>query len=357
MGAVLTGAMAQSEGFLFGGMGPFGSGSELEKFLELLGLPGEGRVHPGVIGGVDVDDGSRAGVGLAEDAVGAFLGVGAPGMGALEVGGAFGRAVEEDAVARGVRGVSSHGQAGGAEGEALVIDLGGGAGGSGMEAVSGVEGDDGLHAVADEVFVEAVGIVEGVVDRGFDLPVQAVLSEGLLESVEAVEGEGTVGLGSGTEGDVEGEIMALGGDDVLVEGMPEVVGVGVGVESPVGSGIGVEAGVVAAVDPLLPAGAGGGTVGVGAGAESGSVAGEDEVVGIAYEASEGGGEDGDVEEEIFEALEEVARTGLLVEGVQAGGQFLGEGVELGESLLGLQVSGFLLGGEVSEVEALSEVAG
>ena len=92
-----------------------------------------------------------------------------------------------------------------------------------------------------------------------------------MESVEAVEGEGAIGLGGGSEADVEGEVMALCGADVLVEGMSEVVGVGVRVVSPVGRGVGVAAGVVPAIDALLSAGTGGGTVRIGCGGEGRSI--------------------------------------------------------------------------------------
>ena len=331
--AVLTGTMTQAEGFLLGGVGAFAAGSELEEVAERLGIPGDGGIHPGIVGGVDIDDGARSGVGLTEGAVGAFLWISAPGVGTLVVRGPFDRAGKEDTVALGVGRVPAHGQASFTQGDAVVVDVVGSAGGSGMGAVAGVEGDDGGDVMVGQVFVDSPGIVEGVIDGRVYVPVEVVLVEGFSESVEVVEGEGAVGLGGGPEGDVQGEIMALGGHDVLVEGMSEVVAVVVGVIPPVGGGVGVEPVMVAAIDALLPAGAGGGSVGVGGRRQSGAIPRDDQVGGIAQEALFCRGEDGAQEEEILQALEEIVGTGLVWVGFQAGLEFLGDGVELGASLL------------------------
>lgn len=143
MRGIPTGAVAQAEGFLLGGVGAFASGSELEEVVEGLGIPWDGGIESGIVRGVDIDERAHAGVGLTEGAMGAFFWVSAPGVGALLVRGAFDRAVEEDAVAFGVPGVSAHGQAGFTEGDALVVDPVGIAGRGRMDAVSGIEGDDG----------------------------------------------------------------------------------------------------------------------------------------------------------------------------------------------------------------------
>ena len=262
-----TGTFSQAEGFLLGGVGSFASGSEIHQVVERLGVPWDGRIESEIFGGVDIDDGSGWGVGLTEGTLWALVWIGTPGVDTLLVGGSFDWAVEEDTVAFGIAAVSSHGEPSGTERDALIVDLLGGSGGGGMDAVSGVEGDDGGDAGVGEVFIDAFGIVEGVVAGRVDLPVQAVFFEGFVESVEAFEGEGAVGFGGLAEDDVEGEIMALCGDDVLVEGMPEVIALMVGVISPVGGGVGVDPIVVASVDALLPAGAGGFSVGVGAGGE------------------------------------------------------------------------------------------
>ncbi len=127
------------------------------------------------------------------------MGIGAPSVGVFLVSRALDRAVEEDAVALEITGMSPHGQSGLTEGDALVVDVVGGTGGCGRVAVSGVEGDDGGDGVVGEVFVHAFGIVEGVVDGRVEVPVEAVLVEGFTESVEAVKGEGAVGFGSGAE--------------------------------------------------------------------------------------------------------------------------------------------------------------
>ncbi len=156
------GLSSQSEGFLFGGVGSFASGTELHQFVEGLGVPWDGGIESGVVGGIDVDERPSAGMGVTEDLLGAFLGIGSPGIGAFLVSRALDRAVEEDAVAFGVSGMPPHGQAGWTEGDALVVDLLGGIGGCGKGSVSGVEGDEGSNAFLGISFIDGLIIVGAI---------------------------------------------------------------------------------------------------------------------------------------------------------------------------------------------------
>lgn len=93
-----------------------------------------------------------------------------------------------------------------------------------MCPVSGIEGYDRIDAIViHKVFVDTGGVVSGVIDCVIYLPFQTMLPESFLQPVHVLHGEGEVRLRGSGDGDMQWQVMTVGGHHMLIVGMTEVI--------------------------------------------------------------------------------------------------------------------------------------
>jgi hypothetical protein len=196
---------------------------------------------------------------LAEDLVRAIFDIRFPDRLAALVSGSFDGAVEIDAVV-GCLAVTTHFEIGRAKWNTFVIEFLGRARGIGMLPLSMVESDDGAKVFGEQVIVDATAIVTGVIANGVNLEVELVFAGGFDQTVEALEREREVALGGLTDSEVNGQVVAAGRDDMLIEGVAEVKNFAIRIPAPVGGRIGIETIVVTFEEAVFTALAGRGSV-------------------------------------------------------------------------------------------------
>ena len=114
-----------------------------------------------------------------------------------------------------------------------------------------IQRNDRSNASVIEIFVYPQRIMARIVDGVYYLPIQSVLFECFCEFIDILERKSKVGLRSGTNADMNREIVSLRGNDILIKGMPEVVAIAVRIISPVRRGVGVKPIMVTRKDSLF----------------------------------------------------------------------------------------------------------
>jgi hypothetical protein len=272
------------------------------------------------------------------------------------VGGPFHRTVRVETVLRRVVTVAAHGEPGGAEGDAVVVDLERGAGGHWGVPPAGIEGDDGCEGFGLEELGDAIRVEATVVDDGAHRDGQRRGGAGLEDAVSTGRPHREVGAVGWGKINVDGPRMLGSPHAVLDVPRAEEVGVAVGIISPRGRGLAVPARMVTAEEAVGPAVTGGVPVGASARGERGAIATEPQRLPVTHEAPLDRGEPPTGKEEVFQPGEQRLGPGLVCSSEQLLGQARGD--RIGRpgipSLRGVPGRLFLL--QVAWVAALAETA-
>lgn len=108
-----------------------------------------------------------------------------------------------------------------------------------------------MDAFVGEELVIAEAVVAGIVNGGVYRKHQAVFLAALQEAIEALERKREIIFAGLSDGEVDRQVVSAGGDDLLIEGVAEVVDLAVRGPSPVGSPVGVKARAIALVVALF----------------------------------------------------------------------------------------------------------
>ena len=120
----------------------------------------------------------------------------------------------------------------------------------------------------------------GVVGGGLNTDVELVFTSGFDQTIKTLEGQGEIAFAGLGDEDMDGQVVAGAGVEVLIKGVAKVVAFAVGIPSPVGRGIAVEAVALAGEDAKLAALAGGFTGGGSARRQGGAIATEQPGLGV-----------------------------------------------------------------------------
>lgn len=347
-----AGALTEPGGDFLVGVGPLTARPPAHEFLK----GGNRWIEPRIIHRAHIDDRPHLGLRLTQHLARTLLPIGDP----LETPGTPGRALHGtvivNAPAAGPKAVAAHGEPGGAQGDAVIVDLGSGTCGSRVLPATGIQGDDGGDDFGLHKLVDAERIQPTVVHDGPHRNRQGMRLTGLEKAVQADWAHGEVGDMGGSEPDVDGQSVFWGDDTVLEVAMTEKVGVAVGIVPPGGRGVRIESLVVATENPLRPTITGRASVGTGPGRQGRAIPTEDERLEVAQEPTLDRGENATGEQEVFQAGEELLGARLVRRGKQLLGEPLCDGVRLAglAGLSGMPLGLFLL--EMTPMTPLAQAA-
>lgn len=314
-GPAVTGVL-QAEGLLLHAVAALRPGAEVVADLEALGVPGDGRAEPGVVGDPDGDGRTPVQVGTAvpvilplrcERTALAFPGT---------------DRADEDRAVLPRRAPGSHLDAGLAEGDALLAEADIRPPGMGRRCV-GLERDHRARTVVDEIAIDGLGVVARVRDVGADAPPAGPVGEVLDEAIVDAQRRCEIGAVPRLQADRERQVVSLSAGGDLVEVVPEKPDLAVGVPAPLCVGVGVESGAGASLIEGMPADPL--PLGRGSGPQHAAVPAEDERVHVAQEAPVAGLPDSDVDEDHGEALEQIHRVGQVPGTLELFDEALGRG--------------------------------
>ena len=137
--------------------------------------------------------------------------------------------------------------------DAILIDPIRIASGCGICARPGIQSNDRSDIIFHDIFIDTNGVMTTVIDSVVNPPVQTMFPDGFLQSIQTLHGEGEIGLRCLGDGYLHWQVMTVGGDNMLVVIMTEVVTLSVGVISPVSSGIRIESAALAVIYAIFTA--------------------------------------------------------------------------------------------------------
>jgi hypothetical protein len=150
--------------------------------------------------------------------------------------------------------------------------------------------------------------------------------------------------------------MTVGGDNMLVVIMPEVVAVSVGVISPVSSGIRIESAALAVIYAIVTTLAVRFAIGTCASGQGSAITRYGYGFQVAQQSPFSGRDDGAQHEDVLQSLCYVIRTRLILRSYEVILQLLGYGVIGGSIRFGIFLTLLLLTGKIPQMLPFSEVA-
>lgn len=352
-----TGPFPQPRGHFLEGVGAFTPRALRHQGLESGALPWDGGIQTRVPSRTDVHDWSHLRLGLAQGLPRTLGHMRHPLHPPSPVCRPLHGAVIVDATPTRPKAMPAHGEASGAERDAMVVHVGRRARGCRVFAPAGIEGNDRRDGFCLDKVVNAMGIEPAVIDHRADRDWQRMRSTGFEEAVQTGRPQGEVGDMGRSQPDMEGQGMVWGDDTVLDVAMAEKVGIAVGIVPPCGGRIPIKPFMITAEDALGTTVTGGAAVGARARGAGGAVAAEDEGLEIPQNPALDRGKDPAAEEQVFQAGQQLLGAGLVCRGQEFLGEPLGHCVCLAgiAGLGGVPLRLFSL--EVAPLAALAQPTG